>query len=98
MPSYCPNYAAAQLYNGILFKLIHFSDLKNISNMKIVADLVCSSVLYKAWQDYIIDFDNRREIEYLGVKTFAPSKSDTRKVLTMEYGEDYIVPLFKYKI
>lgn len=67
------------------------------STMDIFADLVASNVKDKFWMDYDIDFSNRRQVTFLGIKTWAPSKQDTNRVLTYEYGRRYIIPFRKYK-
>lgn len=50
------------------------------------------------WIDYNINFKNLRIITLYGIKTYAPSKNDTIRVLTREYGIDYLIPLEKNDI
>jgi cytidyltransferase-like protein len=60
--------------------------------MKIFADLVGSDENYYVWKLYDIDFQNLRKIVYLDSETYAPSIEDTVRVLTNEYGSNYIQP------
>jgi hypothetical protein len=85
----------SQMHNGIQCRLINFYNKNKIPqyNMDIHCDLVASVVtLKKCWMDYNIDYNNLRKIIYLGVNTYSPNKNDTIKILTTQYGNDYIVP------
>lgn len=80
-------------------KLINFENTKNIkiyNNFHIHLDLVSSDVSGSPWIKYDIDFNNLREIKYLGVNTFAPNKEDTLRVLKREYGPNYMKANRKY--
>jgi hypothetical protein len=72
--------------------LIVFESDIPVVNMKIFADLVCNKTNRKPWTVYDINYDSVREIDYLGTKTFAPSKEDTLRLLEKEYGENWIIP------
>lgn len=61
-------------------------------NIGICVDIVTNLDTYSDFILYDIDFNNLREIEYLDVKTFAPSKEDTERLLAKEYGKDWIIP------
>lgn len=74
--------------------LVFESDIP-VVNMKIFADVVCNKTNRHPWIVYDINYDNVREIDYLGTKTFAPSKEDTLRLLTKEYGENWITPNYK---
>lgn len=80
-------------------KLINFENTKNIkkyNNFDIHLDIISSNVSGGPWTKYDIDFNNLREIKYLGVNTFAPNKEDTLRVLKREYGPNYMKPNRKY--
>ena len=65
--------------------------------MDIHLDLVCSIVENKFWMDYKIDFNNLQKIKYMGIETTIPSKIDIEKVLSKQYGKNYIIPDKIYK-
>jgi len=84
-----------QLYDGIQGYLITFNNKDNIktfNDIKVGIDVVPSIVDKKVWRDYNIDFNNLRKIDYIGVCTYVPSKEDTIKLLTSQYGKRYIIP------
>lgn len=59
----------------------------------VVLDLVVDRLANLIWVPYDkVNFDARRVIEYLGVRTYAPSEEDTNHVLTLDYGPHYLVP------
>jgi hypothetical protein len=81
-------------YNWYHAKLVKFVNNNNILeiDMSMYADIVCSKTNGKPWVVYDIDFNNLREIDYMGINTFAPSQKDTDRVLTLEYGKNWIIP------
>ena len=78
-----------QLFNGVQVRLI---EPKLPENLDIHLDLIYWDASDPFWKKFIVNFDNLRPITYLDVNTFAPSKEDTVKNLTMEYGKDYLIP------
>ena len=88
-------------------KLIEFQDnIETFKNINIFCDIViniipksaCGMILSQTWINYDIDFNNIRKIKYLNTSTYAPSKEDTIRLLTKEYGTDYLIPITKYNI
>ncbi len=88
-----------QLANGIQVNVMKEPTTSYIACniMDVHADLVASHVKDSFWTDYDIDFSKRRQITYMGVKTWAPSKEDTARILSNEYGRNYIIPQRPYK-
>lgn len=84
-------------YNWYHAKLVKFVNNNNILeiNMPIFADIVCNKTNGKPWVVYDIDFNDLREIEYMGISTFAPSKKDTVRLLELEYGKTWIIPNYE---
>lgn len=83
--------------NGIQIRLNNLINNNNIKiyNMDIHCDLVLNTIESETWIKYDIDFNNLREVKYLGTTTYAPSEEDTDRILKKEYGENYIKPNFK---
>ena len=84
-----------QLKNGIQAKLIKFKndfDYQEYPEMDIHLDLVINEVESDIWLNYDVNFDNLRKINFMGIKTYAPSINDTKKILTKEYGKNYLIP------
>jgi hypothetical protein len=80
-----------QLKNGIQVHLKNFNNrdqLKTFPNMDIHLDLVANNIKNSVWMPYDIDFQKRREITYLGEKTYVPSEKDTHRILKKEYGDN----------
>ena len=85
-----------QLYNGIQIRLENFENKKELEifpEMDIHADLVLASIDTNRpgecrWILYDIDFEKRREIKYLGEKSYVPSEEDSHKVLKKDYGDN----------
>jgi hypothetical protein len=50
------------------------------------------------WIEYDIDFDDLQKILYLDIETYIPNTIDTDKVLSKEYGKNYLIPYPKYKL
>ena len=82
---------------GIQINLNNFINNNNINeyNMEIHCDVVLNTIESETWIKYDIDFNNLREVKYLGTITYAPSEEDTDRILKKEYGENYIKPNFK---
>ena len=81
-----------QTKNGIQITLIKMENnnkntlkLKRF-NMDIHCDLILDTLKSSVWNSYDVDWDNIREIEYLGIKTWAPSEENTHMLLYKEYG------------
>jgi hypothetical protein len=73
----------------------HFYKVKIVSSspkLQVVLDLVAHGTSDLVWIPYDIDFDARREVEYMGVRTYVPSETDVAKVLKLDYGPNYLVP------
>ena len=94
---------SSQLYNGIQIKLIKFENnlyIKEFPLLDLHLDLVPSSVGINKeediWPDYDINYKNLRKITYLGIDTFAPCYDDTHRVLSKQYGKNYIIPEIEY--
>jgi hypothetical protein len=84
-----------QKINGIQANLIQFDNIKNIKtfpDMDIHCDLVANNINDFPWIFYDIDYNNLREITYLDINTYAPSKEDTIRILKKEYGNSYMTP------
>lgn len=83
-----------QKFNGIQCRLQKFNNPKKIKEFKmdIHCDLICNKVGSIYWKNLDIDFNNLRKIKLYGVKTYAPSKLDTTRILISEYGQDYLIP------
>ena len=83
-----------QKINGIQCQLIKYENKENRKEYKmdIHCDIVASVVRNKFWPDLNIDFYNLRKVELYNVKTYAPSKLDTVRILTETYGPEYIIP------
>jgi hypothetical protein len=85
-----------QKYNGIQCKLINIPfnlNSNNITNiMDIHMDVVPNKVISDFWLFYDIDYNNLRNINYLGINTYAPNIKDTKKVLETQYGKNYLIP------
>jgi len=84
-----------QKINGIQARLIKFNNDNNITElpkMNILCDVVCSCVTNKFWMDYDINFNELRKINLYEVDTYAPSETDSHKVLKKEYGDNYLIP------
>jgi len=83
-----------QRYNGIQCRLQRFENPKKIKEFKmdIHCDLVCNQVGSSYWKNLDIDFNNLRRVTLYGIKTYAPSKFDTTRILISEYGPDYLIP------
>jgi len=84
-----------QKQNGIQARLIKFKndfDYQEYPEMDIHLYLVLNKVTSNVWIDYNINFDNLRKIKLMGVETYAPSVDDTKKILTKEYGKNYLIP------
>jgi hypothetical protein len=90
--------AAAQKYNGIQVGLVQFAydGCDRCASMDIYADLVASRVQTNMWPAYDIDFDNVRDVRFMGVATHAPSEADADAVLRKQYG-DYTRPHRLYR-
>ena len=91
--------ADAQKKNGIQVRLKHFqndSRIKVFEDMDIHCDLVANNIHTDIWIVYDIDYNNLRKISYLGVDTYAPSEADTERILTKEYGSNYMTPNKRY--
>ena len=87
-----------QLFNGIQIRLIKFMNPDNIKefNLDIHCDLVASRVDKKdSWMDYYIDYSKLRRVNFLEVDTYVPSEDDTDRILTKQYGKNYIIPNYK---
>jgi hypothetical protein len=88
--------------------LIKFDNYKNLTlydNININLDLVANKFnnsLFNhstiGWLIYNINYNDLRIVKYLDVNTYAPNKIDTINVLTQEYGTNYIIPKYNYKI
>ena len=91
-----------QEFNGIQCWLLNFDNptaMKTFPEMDIHCDLVANVVLEKFWWvDYDIDYSRMRQVRFLGVLTYVPSKPDTARVLTKEYGASYIEPIYALPI
>jgi hypothetical protein len=84
-----------QRINGIQATLIEFKNYNNINiydKIEIHVDLVSNDIISSVWVEYDIDYKNLRRIKYLNVDTYAPSKDDTIKILTSEYGNNFMIP------
>jgi hypothetical protein len=91
--------ADAQKKNGIQVRLKQFqndSRIKVFEDMDIHCDLVANNIHTDIWIVYDIDYNNLRKISYLGVDTYAPSEADTERILTKEYGSNYMTPNKRY--
>ena len=89
----------AQKENGIQVNLLDFENDRNIKafkKMDIHCDLVANNIKTNVWIVYDIDFNNLRKVSYLGVDTYVPSEEDTVRILTKEYGSDYMTPNRRY--
>jgi hypothetical protein len=86
-----------QFINGIQVELLNFVNNTNINvyNIDIHLDLVFNYVESNIWKSYNIDFNNLRKIKYLEIATYAPSKTDTDRVLRKDYGKYYLIPKYK---
>jgi len=87
-----------QLVNGIqanLIKFINNNKIQEYPKISIHLDLVVNTIYTGPWCKYNINFNNLREIEYLGIETFAPSLYDTNNVLKKKYGPSYKIPNIK---
>lgn len=87
-----------QIPRGIHISLHKYNDIKVIGKFNIHVDLVPNIAEDKFWLDYDIDYNNLRNITFLDVKTYSPSKEDTHKVLSKQYGENYLIPKPNYNI
>jgi mannosyltransferase OCH1-like enzyme len=86
-----------QKINGIQLRLLEFKNPFIIEeyNVDVHVDLVFNRVKNKFWKDYDINYNNLRDIEYLGINCTAPSKEDTHKMLSEQYGKKYIIPNYE---
>jgi hypothetical protein len=88
-----------QLDKGIRIALVTFENPKHITifeSIQIYTDLVVSIANSKKhWIDYSIDYDNLRKIIFMGVETYAPNEEDTKRILSTEYGENYLIPNYE---
>jgi hypothetical protein len=95
-------YEKKQKNNGIEARLIDYKcpdNLKEFKTMDINTDLIASQVDKKnIWPDWNPDFNNLRPIILWNVKTYAPSKNDTKKILTKHYNKNYLIPNLDYKV
>lgn len=85
----------SQKHNGIQCKLINFANPYKIRQYDIAVhvDLVPSFVSRSDfWPNYNINYNNLREVELYSVKTFAPSENDSKRVLSSQYGKDFLIP------
>jgi hypothetical protein len=86
-----------QKYNEIQISLINFHNFKNINiypDIKIHADLVSSRVISDFWMNYEIDYDNLEYInylDYLDIKTCAPNRDNSFKILSQQYSNNFII-------
>lgn len=65
-------------------------------NFPISLDLVTSNSCSNGfWERYDIDFDNLRCVKFMDIDTFAPSETDTHKVLLNGYGANYLRPNYE---
>lgn len=93
------NYIDSQKRNGVQVRLIQFQyehGSKDLEKMDIHCDLVLNNIETDVWIIYDIDYNNLRKVTYLGVNTYAPSKEDTVRILTKEYGSKYMIPNRSY--
>ena len=84
-----------QKLNGIQASLIQFKNDNNITSftkMEIHVDLISNNIETEPWIKYNIDYNNLRKITCVGIDTYAPNKEDTVRILTQEYGPNYIIP------
>ena len=90
----------AQKYNGIQARLIEFENPNNIQtfNTDVHLDLVASVVELKFWPDFDIDFNKINRVTYIGSPTFVPNDDDTQRVLTQQYGPNYLIPYPRYAV
>ena len=78
---------------GYLVKFKNEQNLREYPQIRLYIDLVYEHVeTVWSWQDYDVSWNELREIEWLNVKTYAPSKADTERLLSSEYGKNWRVP------
>lgn len=105
--SYLSNINGSDIENNLTFKrvqqdknglwyhvfLLKYDNINLIKGLNVGIDLVISTECAGGfWKKYDINFDDLRSISYLDINTFAPNINDTKKVLQMDYGPNYIIP------
>jgi hypothetical protein len=68
------------------------NEIKVFPEIHVIMDLVSHKTHDSFWIPYDVDFSNKRKILFMDQETFAPSLEDTIKVLTLDYGNDFIIP------
>ncbi len=83
-------------YHIYLLNFDNIKKKKGIKNNAFGLDFVSSdSCANDFWKKYDINFDDLRNVVYLDINTFAPNINDTKKVLIMDYGPNFIIPNYK---
>jgi hypothetical protein len=85
-----------QKMTGLHCNLINFKNTTDIvvyPRVFVNCDLVCSKLTTtKCWMNYDINFDDLRKIKYYDIDTYCPNEADTNRVLSTQYGENYLIP------
>lgn len=81
-----------QEHKGVQMWLLVPPSSEYVDVIDIHADVVCEQVYTNFWPNFNIDFLNLRDIVYLETLTYAPSSEDTKRILTRDYGENYLIP------
>jgi hypothetical protein len=81
-----------------IIKLRHFQyEHKVPFNFKIWCDFIANDINIGTFGRYDVFQEELRKIQYLGVDTYVPNQILTEKLLSDEYGNNYIIPKYDYK-
>ena len=93
-----------QRWDGLAVKLIRFDNRDEVeifNELHIYLDLAFSIVgKNDVWHDFNIDWSARRDVDYFGCWTKAPSLNDTHVYLKEHYGKRYLTNIYygKYEL
>jgi len=103
------NYVDKQ--NGLSFdNRVHDADRQNKNGLQVVlynikndpfiihADIVFNYVTSDFWMNYDINYDKIKKINYIGHETYVPCDDDIERVLSKQYGKNYIIPKYNYEL